>query len=96
MNLTPEEKREKWRQIRDTQEREFGNSSRAKTARVDLGLALLEVFRAPGETLSLRDIAAWCGCTDAGIYMIQVSAMKKLRNRLRFGRAAELGREISR
>ena len=56
----------------------------AKTARVDLGLALLSTVALPGVCYSRVEIAAWCGCTDAAIYNIEQVALKKIRNALLF------------
>lgn len=64
-----------------------------RTERVNLGLALLELAAKPGQPLTLRDIAAWCDVSYKGIYMIEQKALIKLRNKIRFGRAAAFGRE---
>lgn len=48
---------------------------------LDLGLALLEVARKPGEPLEVRDIAAWCGCTGQNIRLIEWRALRKLKAR---------------
>lgn len=50
--------------------------------RIDLGLALLGVLRKPGETLTLDDIAPWCGCSRSALWAIEQSAMRKVRQRL--------------
>ena len=65
-----------------------------KSARIDLGLALLEMVAKPGVGLTRDDIAFWCGCTNAGIYMLEKRAMKKVRNKLMFGRDRAAGREM--
>src|SRR4051794_2873653 len=54
-----------------------------KTARVNLGLALLELHCIPGQPLSQDDIAAWCGCTNGAIAVIERKALKSLRIKLR-------------
>lgn len=46
---------------------------------MDLGLALLSVLRRPGETLTLEDIAAWCGCKPSTIHRIEIGALQKAR-----------------
>ena len=48
---------------------------------LDLGLALLEVARKPGEPLEAHDIAAWCGCTRQNIRMIELRARNKIKAR---------------
>lgn len=59
-------------------------SGSQKTARIDLGLALLSRIALPGVTYTHDEIAAWCGCTNGAILMIERKALKKLRNRLFF------------
>ena len=46
---------------------------------IDLGLAVLEVLTPPGVRLSLKDIAAVCGCTWQCIFQIEQRALRKLR-----------------
>ena len=53
-----------------------------KSARVDLGLALLARVAMPGVRYSYDEIAAFCGCTDAAIYQIERRAIAKLREQL--------------
>lgn len=65
-----------------------------KTQRVLLGLELLMLAARPGVALSQEDIAAWCGCTRGAVYVMEKEALKKLRNRLQFGRAVVIGKEI--
>ena len=65
-----------------------------KSSRVDLGLALLSTLRRPGESFTRQDIAVWCGCTDAGIYMLEKRVLKKLANRLQFGRCRDAAHEL--
>lgn len=48
---------------------------------LDLGLALLSARRKPTETLEIRDIAAWCGCSGQNIRLIEWRALRKLRAR---------------
>jgi len=80
---------------RSTRERGLPQNKGAKTARIDLGLALLAVAAKPGSELTHQDIAAWCGCTRDAIYLIEKSVLRKLANRLKFGRLCELGREVA-
>jgi len=65
-----------------------------RTARVDLGLALLECLIKPGQSLTRYDIACWCGVTDAAIYRLEVKVLVKLRNKIQFGRHRGLHREV--
>jgi hypothetical protein len=53
-----------------------------KATRVDLGLALLSALILPGQTLTLEDIAAWCGCSRGTIRQIRTRAELKFRARL--------------
>lgn len=55
-----------------------------KHARVNLGLALLSWYALPGVSYTCEEIAAWCGCTESAIHLIEQSALRKIRNRLRF------------
>ena len=51
--------------------------------RIDLGLALLSVWRMPGEHLSLEDIAAWCDCPQQSIAPDRAAGVaQKTRQRL--------------
>ncbi len=59
-------------------------SEKERQSRIDLGLALLSLVCKPGVPLTQYDIAAWCGCSVANIYLIEQRALRKLRNRLRF------------
>lgn len=53
-----------------------------KSERIDLGLALLELVAVPGVGLSSRHIAAWCNCSFQAIWLIEQSALKKVKERL--------------
>jgi hypothetical protein len=55
----------------------------AKTARIDLGLALLAAVTPPRAMLSPVDIAAWCGCTPAMISSIEARALRRMREKVR-------------
>lgn len=69
-------------------------TGKAKSDRVDLGLALLELVAKPRVGLSQEDLALWCGCSRGAIYLMEMRALKKLRNKIMFGRAREAGREL--
>lgn len=60
-------------------------AGRERRARVDLGLAVLEVLLKPGQTLTRDDIAAWCGVSQEAIRRIEGNALRKLANSVRFG-----------
>lgn len=81
---------------RDTIDLDVPRTGPAKQARTDLGLALLSLLVKPGVRLTRYDIAAWCGCTDAAIYRLEIEIMRKLRNRLQFGRYRALHQEMAR
>ena len=66
----------------------------AKSDRIDLGLALLAMVAKPGVPLTKDDIAFWCGCTNTAIYLMEMRALKKVRNKLMFGRDCAAGREM--
>lgn len=63
---------------------------RATTDEIDLGLAVLEVLTPAGTALSQGDIADVCGCSRSCIYLIELSALKKLRRHLQRNKNAEL------
>jgi hypothetical protein len=65
-----------------------------KKDRVDLGMALLEIFRRPGATFTRQDIAVWCGCTDAAIFMLERRVLRKVRNKFRFGCERSMSHEM--
>lgn len=52
---------------------------------VDLGLALLGTLNVQHNPLTQVDIAAWCGCSRQCIEQIEKKALRKIRNRMRFG-----------
>jgi predicted transcriptional regulator len=66
----------------------------AKSARIDLGLELLMRRARPGVPLHQKDIAAWLGCSQALIYQIETSGLKRAANLLRFGRLQRVHREL--
>jgi hypothetical protein len=53
----------------------------AKTADIDLGLAVSAATLEPGETRSHEDLAAFCGCSKTNIQHIERRALRKLRNK---------------
>ena len=55
-----------------------------KSARIDLGVAILHALALPGVCYTQDEIAAFAGCAPGNIYLIEQRALKKLRNRLRF------------
>jgi hypothetical protein len=57
---------------------------------IDLGLALLHNRAIPGVPLTLTDIAAWCGCTMGGVWIIENRALQKLRRALHLRGNSEL------
>lgn len=85
--------RRRWRIRRETRDSSVPSHGRAKTERVDLGLALLSAVAVPGVSYTYDEIAVWCGCTETNIFSIEQRALKKLRNALRF-RDPGLGREL--
>lgn len=54
--------------------------ARPHAAEIDLGLAISGATLGPGESRSLREIAAFCGCSWQWIYLIEKRALKKLRH----------------
>lgn len=46
---------------------------------IDIGLAVIELHRQPGQTLSQPDIAEICECSTSAISLIEVGAIKKIR-----------------
>ena len=63
-------------------DREVPARGRAKWARMDLGMALLELARKPGEVFTHDDIAAWAGCSEMALRRIERRALRKLRGAL--------------
>jgi len=59
-------------------------AGKARTARTDLGLALLHAIAIPGVRYTHDEIAFWCGCTGSAIWLIEQKARRKLLNRLLF------------
>ena len=65
-----------------------------KKPSVDLGLAISGATLAPGQTRSLREIAAFCDCHYNNIEQIEKTALKKIRQRLLFGSKQHLGDDL--
>ncbi len=83
MKLSPEKRARMTAQRRqarlDTQDPDVPKTGAEKRARMDLGLALLSRVALPGVRYTIEEIAAWAGCTDGAIYLIEQTALKKLR-----------------
>lgn len=71
------------RKTRGSVTRSVTKSSK-KSARINLGLALLRVANEHGSPLDCQDIASWCGCSWQNIHQIEQRALRRLRNRLIF------------
>lgn len=56
---------------------------RPRIDRTSLGIALLHRIALPEICYTQEEIAAWAGCTDSAIAMIEFRALKKLRRALR-------------
>lgn len=52
-------------------------SGKERTARVNLGLTLLQLRAKPGIPLSREDIAAWAGISPHAIKDIEIRALRK-------------------
>lgn len=84
-----------WKTDRDTRDRNMPRSGHIRRDRTDLGLELLSIAAKPGQELTLYDIAAWCGCTNEAVRRIYARALRKVTNRVRFGRHSTLARELA-
>jgi hypothetical protein len=62
--------------------------------RVNLGLAIAGATLQPGQSRTLREIAAYCGCSMQAVQEIERTAMRKLRNRLMRESAAGLSDDL--
>jgi hypothetical protein len=71
----------------------YRTASPEKTARVNLGIALLHALREPGKRCTVEEIAAWSDCSVQAVQQIEKAALEKLRRALR---KAGVGREILR
>lgn len=78
---------------RDTKD-ETCRSQKELSERIDLGLSLLEAARLPNQTFTAYDIAAWAGCTNSLIRIVEKRALLKLANALRFGRHKAMFAEL--
>ncbi|MEM9236025.1 MAG: sigma factor-like helix-turn-helix DNA-binding protein [Verrucomicrobiota bacterium] len=56
---------------------------------IDLGLAVSALTLKRGETRTQEELAAFCGCSKAMIYLIEKRALKKLRHPSRLRALAE-------
>ena len=57
---------------------------------IDIGLAILSAILPPGESVSIREIAAFCDCTPTCIWLIERRALQKLKKRLHVRQDTEL------
>jgi hypothetical protein len=64
---------------RSTVDRRVVNNGKGKSARMDLGLELLRLATLPGAAWKPTEIAAWCGCSNEAIRMIERRALRKVR-----------------
>lgn len=53
-----------------------------RARRIDLGLALLATRGERGRRRTIREIAAWCGCSPSYTYKLERRALRKLKGRL--------------
>jgi hypothetical protein len=65
-----------------TRDTELPLNGREKSNRVDLGLAISRALLQPGERRTQEELAAFCGCTRGGIFMMEKAALQKLKKRL--------------
>ncbi len=65
--------------FRDTTDHSVPGRGKEKAARISLGLDLLARRLRFGQTLTHQEIAAWAGCSDGYIVMLEQSALRKLR-----------------
>ena len=54
--------------------------------RINLGLAVSALSLRPGQRRTQNQLAAYCGCSKAAIYLIEKSAIHKLKKRLAYNR----------
>lgn len=50
---------------------------------IELGLAVSAISLPPGQTRTLHELAAYCGCSKQTIKQIQTNAITKIRQALR-------------
>lgn len=67
-------------ELQDRECSPYPTRSHAKSARVDLGLAILQTIALPGVQYTFTEQAAFAGCTDSAIQQIYLNAMKKIRH----------------
>lgn len=81
---------------RPTVDRDVPNNGPEKSARIDLGLELLQYLARPGLRYSYEEIAAFCGCSQAAIYLEEKKALRKLRRTIaRRGLTEELAAAVA-
>lgn len=74
----------------------FTNVSDPKRSRdIDLALAVMCALLQPGERVPYDVIAEVTGMSHGGPWAIEKSALRKIRNRLRFGKEAKVYQEIA-
>lgn len=56
------------------------------TERISLGIAIGHATLRPGERRTHREIAAYCNCSWAAIWLIEQKAIHKLKKRLAYHR----------
>ena len=61
----------------------------SKTSQIDLGLVISGMSLKPGERRTVREIAAFCGCSASNIFWIEQAALKKLRNKILYTSAGK-------
>ncbi len=66
----------------------------AREHEIDLALAVMCALQEPGQVVSSRAIADVTGMSHGGPWSIEKVALKKLRNRLKFGYGVQLGKEL--
>lgn len=78
----------------NTMRSSFGGSiyDAHRNSEVDLALAIMCALVRPGECVTHRTIAEVTGMSHGGSYMIELRALKKLRNRLSY--TSRVGKEI--
>lgn len=67
-----------------TRDRRVPVCGKAKTNRIDLGLAILSAIALPDVRYTLAEIAAFCGCSSNAIYLIEQRALRKLKRRMQW------------
>ena len=55
----------------------------SRRERIDLGLAIASARRAPGERVTIEEIAAFCDCSTQNVVVMQQRALAKLAKAIR-------------